>query len=510
MLWRRGEREEAFDNVTARIDGRDPALFGEMTADEHTAEGLFGRASFQHEADRFTLRGNVETISPGYRSIGAGVGGGTTGWEVDATITPWDDVQVLATHEYSQRAISGDSLRARTANSIAFTGSFGPTISLSVYQESASDNPFRPGPENASYSFQSSALDSLFDDVLDLSISWSASASTDRVIGITGQENRLSARAVLALPAGTRISIDWLRPLRSAAGSWSGREAWTFGGDWLGRVPAATVSADGVLELSRPVPGGEFAAVTTVDASLDVDSFELSGWQFTPTADATFKREGDSTTLTGRAIARSAWEGLTIRTTLSGEASGLGEPVTRQKGKLSISVSYSGSPAWRPSLTYSADRSVTVHEGVGSAMSTDHSLIGRSMWSGEGSSDSLSFSVRVHEAGEERHVTGSIENSYQLDLTTSLAAWLSPEETGGEELELVFPTAVLCLDSSGDYRSRGTGETADVDLTVTARLDVALSEMWGGSLSASYLVGTKSAGGFYHSYLLEMTVAVDF
>lgn len=511
MLWQRGEREETYDNATARIDGRDPTLFGEMTVDEHTTEGLFGRASFQHEAERFTLRGNVETISPGYRSIGAGVGGGTTGWEVDAAITPWDAVQILATHEYLQRAESGGSLRSRTANGLSFAGSFGPTISLSVRQESTGDDPLSPGPENASYVFQSSVADSLFDDVLDLSISWSASASIDRVVGTTQQENRLSAGAVLALPAGMRISIDWLRPLRSrAAAPWSGREEWSLGGDWSERFSVATVSADAVIELSRPVPGGEFDAVTAVDASLDVDSFEVSGWQITPTADATFRREDDSITLTGRAIARSAWEGLSIRTTLSGEASGLGDPVTRQKGRLAISVNYNSSPAWRPSLTYSADRSITIHEGVGSATATDHSLLGRSIWTGEGASDSLSVSVRVHETEEERRVTGSIENSYQLDLTESLAAWLSSEEMESGEAEIAFPTAMLSLDSSADYRSDGAGETPDANLTATGRLDVALSEMWGGALSASYLVGTKSSGGLYHSYLLEVTVSVDF
>ena len=429
---------------------------------------------------------------------------------MDAAITPWDHVQILATHEYLQRAESEGSLRSRTVNSLSFAGSFGPTISLSVRQESTSADPFDPGPENASYVFQSSVADSLFDDVLDLSISWSASASTDRVIGTTQQENRLSAGAVLALPAGMRISINWLRPLRSGAGPWSGREEWSLGGDWSERFSVASVSADAIIELSRPITGGEFDAVTAVDASLDVDSFEVSGWRFTPTADATFRREDDSTTLTGRAIARSVWEGLSIRTTLSGEASGLGAPVMRQKGRLAISVNYNGSPAWRPSLTYSADRSITIHEGVGSATATDHSLIGRSIWSGEGASNSLSVSVRVHETDDERRVSGSIENSYQLDLTERLAAWLSSEGTESGEAEIAFPTAMLSFDSSADYRSDGAGETPDADLTATGRLDVALSEMWGGALSASYLVGTKRSGGLYHSYLLELTVSVDF
>ncbi|MGB2982351.1 MAG: hypothetical protein WBC63_00645 [Candidatus Bipolaricaulia bacterium] len=512
ILWQHGSAEIALDNTITKIDGRDTTSFGVMIADEHTVEGLFGRAWFRHEADGLSLSGSIAAISPGYRAIGDAAGSGSTDWELDVALAPRDGFNVSATHEYSAREGSHGAAQERTENNLAFFGSFGPTVSFSAHQESANTDPFVRGPESGAFSYRFSVDESLFASVLDLSLSWSDSISTDHVAGTTTRQNRLSAGAVLDLPAGATVSADWVRPLRTTDEGWIGREEWSFGGDWAGQLPPlGTVALDGALELSRRLPDGTIEAVTSAELDIDIDSFDLGGWRFTPTTDLSFEREDAATTLTGRAVVRAAWEAFTVRTTLSGEVSGLGDPVTRSNGKASIALNYSGAEGWRPSLTYSADQSTTTHTGVGSATSTDHRVVGRSTWTGEEMSNTLSLSVRVRNTGGSRRITGTVENSYELDLGETLAGWMVTEDAEAVEDAGVrdpYPAATLRVDASGDYRWDGT--EVDADLTVAARLDVALSEMWGGSLSTSYLTGTKNSGGLYHSYLLELTVSVDF
>ena len=508
MLWQHGGSKGAFDNVTTRIVGQDPALFGELPGGAHTGEGLFGRASFEHEEEQFTIRGSIDTVSPGYRAIGGGTHGGNTEWDLQVSLSPWKDVKISGSHTVVLTDTSRGAMDASTVNSLGLVANIGPTLTASVRQEAAGHDPFNPGPETASYVFQSAVADSLFADMLDLSISWSGSVSTNEVDGTSRRQNRLAADAVLALPAGPTFTIDWVRPLQGTAGSWNGRETWSVTGDWSGRSLVGKLTLHALIDASRSLAEGALDVIAKAEADLGLDAFSLAGWRFTPSVEGQWEREEGSTDLSGTAVLRSAWNQLTIRSTLTGNVSGLGDPVTRQNGRLSVSLSYAGPPEWRPTLTYSADQSVTVHRGVGSATSTSHNLTGRSTWSAEGVSNVLSLTGRIRDVAGDRQVIASIEDSHQLDLTGLVMSWFAPGDETGKEAESVFPVVLLHLDATGDYRIRDM-ET-DADLTLAARVDLSLSEMWGASLSGSFLAGTKDSGGFYSSYLFELTVSVDF
>ncbi len=546
MVWQCGDRTTQFDNNKTKIDGRDPTRFTEILPSDHTTEGLFGRASFQHDADRLTLSGSVDVVSSGYRAIGDAAGAGSTAWELDADYEPFDAIAIAASHEYASTGTT-ESPRQRVQNRVLVAGRFEPTITLSVDHQAVNSTSFHRGPETESLSYQFSVADSLFADRLDLSVSWRDATSNDRLDETVRRENRLSAGADLELGPSSSVSIEWRRPLRDRGVGWEGSAGWTFAGASGARVAFVAFDVEGEIDLSRSLPDGVYRSTSSAEADVDLDAFDLFGWHLTPTSRFGFAREDGETTLDGRAVVRGDRGDLTVRATVTGKASGLASSVTRTEGKLSVAATYSGSERWSPSLTFTTNRSDTIQHGVGSATALDHSLLLRSSWAGDLTSNTLSFSFRLRDARGGRRITGSIEDSYELDLTPTLTEWLrhgttqtasdvsakadavpatqTPSRTAFDgaassttEVEseapvergsaTPYPTAYLRVDASGDYRAAET-ET-DVDLTVAARLDVAISETWGASLSTSYIAGTKSAGGLYHSFLLELTLAINF
>jgi len=546
MLWLRGDDEVGYDNTTLEIDGRDRTQFGELAAEENTETGFFGRSSFQHAGEGLDLRGDVQVMANGYRAIGSGGSGGYADWSLDADIDLWDGASLFASHAYDLQDRDGEWIGEAT-NRVSFSGSIGPKLTASIWHSTGNDDAYRRGPESSSFSFDTRISETLFADTVDVSVSWGTSVDTDHVDETVRAENSLSARGAIDLPLDVRLVIDWRRPLRGANGNWSGSERWAIDGDWDGEFSAFDLDVSTYANGRRQVGELPFDWELGADLDANVDPIELDGWKLTPTLDAGIDWEDAAITLDGKASLRATLEKLTMRATLSGDMSGIGEPVIRRNEKLSLSASFSGSEVWRPSLSYSGSRSITTHEGVGSATSTNHSLIGHLDWDGEEASNALSITLRLKESSSTRRITASIENDFQTDVTSLLKHIFTPEDQTASDIlereserapatitdpaereildarepqeaaqireaetldESAYPNAFLRLDTEVDFRS--TGGEIDLDASTTARLDVSLTEMWGGSLSASYFTGLKSSGGLYHSFLFELTVAVDF
>ena len=87
-------------------------------------------------------------------------------------------------------------------------------------------------------------------------------------------------------------------------------------------------------------------------------------------------------------------------------------------------------------------------------------------------------------------------------MTPWIEAWLPAE---GNSLPTVLS---LLVDSSVDA-SLDNGEP-DSTRRTSASLGVSIGPMWGGSLGLAYYTGMKSAGGSYHSLLIELAVSIDF
>ncbi len=503
FIWRLDEREEGFDNETAKISGEDPSGFLDIPADEHTSRGGLIRASFDRSGDRFSLSGRVESISPGYSAIGSFGRQDTAGWELDGTVELWEGAGLSASHSYHMDDLHSGSPRARLENDVSFSASFGPELSLSAHQESVDTDPHRRGAETSYLSYRFSLADALFDDALHLSLSWNDGFTNDRDYGTKRRENSLSADVDLSLSPSLSFSGSWSRPIQVQDGNWSGQESWGFTAHGEGRVPLVSGRLDYEAHRTRALPDGEYRTEHKVEIGFDFDPFELVGWRLIPRSDLTIERKDNETDLSGRAIVNATLDALTVRTTLSGSVSSLGAPLREESGKVSVSINYSGIEGLRPSLTYTQNRKRKIYEGVDRLSSVDHSLNGRLTWSGrDGESDRLSFTVRVSESDGAPRVNGSIDNSYQIDLSDRIPSLY------GEKLESGFPTLNLTIDTSGDYRF--DGEEPDISVTVKGRFDIGLSTTWGGSLSATYLGGTKREGGFYHSLILELTVSAQF
>jgi len=503
FIWRIDEAEEAFDNEAVKISGRDPSGFVDIPADQHTTYGGMIRASFDRTGDGFSLSGSVESVSPGYSAIGSFGRQDTAGWELSGTIALWGNASLSASHSYHMDGLHGGSPRARLENDASFSASFGPQVSLSLHHEGVDTDPTRRGAETSYLSYRLSLTDELFAESLRLSLSWNEGFTADRSYGTERRENSLSASADLTLSPDLTVSGIWSRPIQESGGDWSGQERWSFTAHGAVNVGFASGALDYAFDRSRSLPGGGYRATHKADLSIDIEPFELAGWRLIPRSDVTIERKEEESGLSGRGVLNATLGPLTVRTTLSADLSGLGSPLRRESDKVSINVRYSGLEGLNPSLTYTQNRTRKIYEGVGKLSSIDRSLNGRLNWNKAGwGTDQLSFTLRVTESDAARRVSGTLDNSYRIDLADripSLAA--AQEETG-------FPTLNLTVDTTGDYRF--DGEEPDLSVTIRGRLDMSISSTWSGSLSASYLTGTKKEGEFYHSLVLELTVSAQF
>jgi len=503
LLWRIDETEEAFDNEKAKIPGEDPSGFIDIPTEGHTARGGMIRASFNRSGDGFSLAGSVESVSPGYLAIGSFGRENTAGWELSGRIDLWENSTFTASHSYHMDGIYGGSVRARLENDASFSTSFGPELAISVHQEGVDTDPMRKGAETSYFSYRLSLTDELFAESLRLSLNWNEGFTADRDYGTERRENSLSASADLTLSPALSLSGSWSRPIQESDGAQSGQERWSFTAHGAVKVDFASGTLDYAFDRSRPVPDGGYRATHKADIGIDIEPFELAGWRLTPRSDMTIERNGEDTDLSGSGIINASLGPLNVRTTLSAELSGLGSPLREESGKVSINVRYNGIEGLSPSLTYTENRTRKIYEGVGKISSIDRSLNGRLNWNKAGwGTDRLNLTVRISEGDSARRVSGSFNNAYQIDLADripSLAA--AQEETG-------FPTLNLTVDTTADYRF--VGEEPEISIQIKGRLDIGISSTWGGSLSASYLTGTKRDGGFYHSVLLELTVSARF
>jgi hypothetical protein len=499
-IWEFGEALVTYGPGITGIDGRDPFAYAD--AEEHTIEGFIERASFQHSAEGFSMSGSFVNLSPSYRSIGSLNRSDSTGWDLAASWEFGDEADLSVSHRYDiEDRLSGAPRSAMTSD-LSFQWAFGPVMTVSAQQQSSNDEPDREGPESTSYSYQFGLRDRLFVDRLDLAISWS-DGYTSR-LGSFRRDTRLSLDADATILPSWTVHMDWGRPVRSGEEGWSGSESLTMRTDWSGTVgTAADFEADYTLGWGRPVPGGRGRRNHELELDVEAVEFELSGWQITP--GATFGAESDESSLDldGRLTARGRYGDLSLQGSLQGAVGGLGERVVKETEKFSVRAMHSGIGQLRPSLSYSVDRQVTIYE-TQRKRTVGHSLTGRLTWTPEAiHHDELSFTVTSKGASESKLITARIENLYQLDLRQWIGGWWMRDEDGSG-----YPTLDVRVQTNVSFRR--TAESSDLDTTMDARLNAALSSTWSGTLGVSYMGGTDSVGARYGSLLLELSVAIDF
>ena len=501
-VWSYGESVDAYPTAETGIDGRDPFGFTDADAVEHTIEGAIGRASFRKTMDGFSVWGRVESRSPSYRSIGSLSRSDSTGWDLAATWALGDDADLSISHGYDMVGVRRGEPLMTMANDLSLQWAFGPTLSVNARQDVTNDDADRDGAESIRTSYQFSLSDTLFTDRLDLGISWRDAYSWSYEMEALNRDTQLSFSADAKLLPSWSMEIGWSRPVGTRAEAWSGSESLSVRSVWSKTGGWVDYGLDYELDWSRALPNGESQRNHEVELDLDGTSFDVDAWKITPGATLGMSSDERSVDVDGRIVARGRCGDLSIQTTLRGGWTGLGEPVVRESERLSVNGSYTGIASLHPSLTYTLDRQVVIYASQRQD-TIGHSVTGRLKWSpGQIHSDDLSFSLTSKGGAENRTVTARLENSYRIDLQEWTSAWQSDKEGG------TYPTLVARLDTDANYR-RSAGKS-DIDATTTGQLDMAFSPTWSGSMGATYLGGTGSTGIFYHSLMLELTVAIDF
>ena len=502
-IWAHGESVDEYDPSETGIDGRDPFGFVDAVGEEHTSEGFIERATFRHAADGFTLSGRFENVSPSYRSIGSLGRSDSTGWDLAVTWELGGEADLSLSHGYDIVGRLSEDPETMMVNDLSLQWTFGPVLTVNAHQQMSNDEAGRDGPESMQTSYRFSLRDEFFAERLDLGLSWSDGYSWSYESGEPRRDTQLSLSADATILPSWSAHLDWARPIRTDDEGWSGSESLTLQTGWSGSGAGADLAVDYTFGWRHSVPGGSGRRDHEAEFDVDIAPFEASGWEIAP--GATFGASSDESSLDvdGRLTARGRRGDLSIQGTLRGELSGLGEPVLRENEKLSLTASYSGIEELRASLSYSIDRQVARYEAQRQE-TIGHSLSGRLTWSRGGIHyDELSFTLTGKGIPGDRQITARIDNSYRLNLHEWVASlWSDTAE------DAAYPALDLRVDTDVNYRL--SSDASDIDATTSGRLDVAFSPTWSGSFGVSYLGGTGSTGTFYHSLLLDLTVAIDF
>lgn len=487
MVWQIDEDIEPFDNYLTGIDGRDRSRFTDIPLEDHTDRGLLGRVSFHRDMGAFTLSGSFESVSPSFTSIGRLDRRDSTGWDLSGTARLTEGVDLTASHSYHLIDSESDRPKSTMENSISLGWDFGPRLDLFLKQGMVNDDWLNKGFDSGNFSYGVNLSDRLLGEVLDLSLHWSDAFSGDFLAGTSRRENRLGLEGGYQVTPDLSITASWGRPMTFAGDEPSGSEKRGLSIDWSHRFDLMNASTGCTLSASRSLPGGTFRTTRMAKLDLHFERFDLVGWGVTPSLEASIEDKEGITSLSGRGTLRGKLEAFSARASYSKEISGLGEERKQLSDRVSLSLDYTGLPDLKPTLTYIQNTSAVVYRGE-ARPTVNRALTGRLSFTPEGGPrDEFSISLRGVTRKSESTLTAIFRNSFSYTLSEAISSR---------------------LDLDGRYAAGEEGPNLDLSLRGSA--DFTLSETWRASLAVSYLSGTKSTGGLYHSLFFELFVAATF
>jgi hypothetical protein len=495
LVWRIDTTIDPFESAETGIDGRDRSRFSDIDVAEHTDRGLLGRVDFHRQMENATLSGTFESVSPTFTSIGRLGRSDSTGWTLQGTARPIDEVRLSASHNYHLIDQSGERPRTTVENAVSLSLDIGPRLDLSFNQGMVNDDAFHRGFDDGTFSYTFNVQDQLFEDKLGFSLHWRDAFSKDFILDTSHRENSLSVNGTYQVTPEISIAVDWGRPLTFTNGDPTGSEKWGLSANWNARFERVTTKLAYTFASRRSLPVGTFR--TTQEAKLDLrlDPFDLYDWKLTPSLNLGVTNKEGLLSLTGTGTLRTVFDPFSVRTTYRHEISGLGEERMQTKGSFTLNIDYTGLPDLKPNLSYSQNTSAVTYRGEARPTVT-RNLTGRLTWTpANGTRDRLSLSVRGVTREEETTLTATLSNSY----TFSYALF---------DEEFISQPLALQLDLDGSYEGRADGPS--LSLSFKGNADLTLSDTWSASFSASYLTGTKSTEGIYHSLLFELFVAAKF
>lgn len=486
-VWEISERIEDFDTTLTGIDGRDRSRFADIPPEEHTDRGLLGRVSFQRDMGLFTLSGSFESVSPAFTSIGRLDRRDATGWDITGSAHPAEDLHLTGTHSFYLIDQASERPRSTMENRISLSWDFGPHLDASIQQKMVNDDAIHRGFENGSLSYSFTLRDGLFNDALSLSLHWNDAFNEDFLASTLTRENSLGLDGAVQVTPDLSVSASWSRPLTSVEDERIGSEKRALTVGWSHRFDTLNAGADYTVSASRAIPGEVFRTTQSTGLDLRFDRFGFLAWGISPSLGLNIEDKEGLTSLSGRGTLRAALDVFSVRATYSKEISGMWEQRQQQSDRLSISFEYLGFPDLRPILTYTTNSSAVIYQGE-ARPTFDHTLTGRLSWSPQGGPwNNLSISVHEVTQRDESTISATLNNAFSYSISDAISSH---------------------LDLEGNYAP--VDGKPDFDLTLKGYVDVALSETWQASLATSYITGTESDGGLYHSLLFELFFATTF
>jgi len=486
-VWEIEDAIELFDNTKTEIDGRDRTRFTDIPLDEHTDRGLLTRVNFRRDMGKLTLSGSFESVLPAFMSIGRLDRRDATGWNLAGSVQPAEGLYLTATHSFYLMDQASEQSRSTMENLVTFAWDFGPHLDASLRQRLVNEDALHRGFDDGSLYYSFALRNHLFDDAVYLSLRWNEAFNANYVVGTYTRDNTLGLEGTYRITPELSMLASWSRPMTIAQDEKVGSEQRTWAASWAPRFDMVDIAAGYSISASRSIADEVFRTTQSAELDLRFEGLAVWGWQVTPSLELRFENDAGIITLNGRGTVRSRLDMISTRVSLGREVSGLGQLQQQHRDWISASLDYLGVPDLRPTLTYTANSRAAIYQGVASP-TFDHTLTGRLSWSPiNGPQDRLSISIHQVIQQDENTITATLQNTFTHSISDAISSRL--------ELDGSYEPVV------GD---------PDLDLTLKGYLDVVLAESWQAFLAGSYLAGTKSGGGFYHSLLFELSVATTF
>ena len=497
---------DVLEPATTGLNGRTENRYQAIPAAEHTETGWQGRASLSKSVGPLTLRGTLESVSPGFSPMGAFQNSDQHRIRLGADYELSQAVSLNAFHEEGLLGLFAEPyqrIRDGLGVSIQPSGG-GPTISLDSTLERIDRRSETPGFDRRRTVYEASANQGFWNDQATLRVAYTRTGTQDLAQpSHSTVESRVSTRATLQAPFDIKLNVGYEQPLTWRFDRVSGNRTLNWGASWsnslsLGRLPLslqANYGGSGQL----PAQGRQRVRLNQ-NASLEAQGATLRLGSGTVTPNASISANLSDLLSTNRQVQVNG-QG-TVRGNL-GDFDGrvhferqqgfrAYSRLTRTSNSANASLSYLGFDNIRPTLRVSGNLNAFAHPVFGQVSNGNYEIATEAAWQSSGPwSANLTLSRRANSA--EREGTQLVTYAFTQRLAYALMPELKPSVSLSTEYR------------QGQERNRSVNELRS---EINLEAQVTPIPDWSATVTGTYLFGVNAAEAErdYNSF----AVTVDF
>ncbi len=494
---------------TTGLSGRTKNRYRPVPAGEHTDTGWQGRASVSKDLGPLTLRGTLESVSPGFSPMGAFERSDRHRMRLGADYRLSQAVSLNAFHEEGVLGLFAEPYqRIRDGLGVSIETGNGPVVSLNSTLERVDRRFDAPGFTQRKTVYEASAQQGLFNDRVTLRAAYSRTGTDDlQDTSNATVESRVSTGATIKAPYDINVNIGYEQPLTWRFGRVSGKRTLDWGAKWsnsvsVGRLPLslqATYSGSGQLAARG---GGDIRLSQNVSMEAQGATLRLGSGTVTPNASVSanlsdllsnnrrlqFNGQGTVRGNLGRFESRLHYERQQTFQAYS--------QLTRTSDAANASLTYLGFANLKPTLRFSGNLNAFSHPIFGQITNGNYEIATEAAWQSGGPwSANLTLSRRAQSA--EREGTGLTTYAFTQRLSYSLMPELTPS-----------------VRFNAEYR-QGTERDRPIDeLRGEINLEAQVTPIpdWSATVTGTYLFGVDAAqaGRDYNSFAISVDFGRDF